>query len=144
MHVRYLRNLCVLLLLTSTGIVSAQDDVSKLLGIVLAQESFQDLLHEYQGSKRSVCLVTNGLMKEPLDQVGSDWTVGSGSTDVQGGVPCINVQSFTRKRRKMVLQFQYDDYQIKVKAKHAMDGDAWQKTSFTLRGKGKMIVDKEF
>ena len=122
---------------------NANDDIAAILSIILAQDNFVDLVEEHQGAERDICLVTNGLMPSPDGKIDETWQVETSSSSTMQSTPCINVASFKRKPNKVVMQFTYGDYKVKTKLRRPQ-GEGWLQISFTIRGNGKFIVDKEF
>jgi len=123
--------------------LSANDDIASILSLVLAEEHFVDLIEEHQGKQRDICLITNDLMPTPNGKIDETWQVEMSSSSGSSSTPCINVSSFKQRPNKVVLQFTYGEYKIKAKLRRP-EGDLWLRTSFTIRGDGKFIVDKEF
>lgn len=134
---------CVLFLLAALPLcASANDDLAQLWSMVLSHEEFVELLSEEQVDKRQICMVTTDLEVAPTGKIDREWEVRESEKHVEG--PCILVTDYAIGERKQMLRFTYGDYKVKAKMRRSGPGDPWRKTSFTVKGKGKFVMDKEF
>ncbi|MBX2817029.1 MAG: hypothetical protein KTR24_13570 [Saprospiraceae bacterium] len=133
--------LCMILQ-AGVAIGQSSSDVNQVLSMILSHEEFTEILSEEQESQKSICIVTNGNFEAPDGRIDREWTTGSGQN--VGSGPCMDVSDFSMNERKVMMRFSYGKYRVKAKMRRSTPGADWRKTSFTVKGKGKFVMDKEF
>ena len=121
--------------------VSAQGDFEEILGILLNEEEMQEILvADREGAVGEVCLITPEHMKSPSGKVNDEWIIreSKGSTTAS---ECLELLTFDVRGRKAKAFLQHAGFKVKLKARRD-SMDTWHRTSLTIRGNGKFMMDK--